>query len=108
LAPAHLACLFGLKCLLRPFGLAACQPRDPDALEEYLRDVANYAATMIAHAEDSRSIDRAPHCEGDQYDRFLNSRPRSAETLAVAEVIARAQWTGGRVHILHLSSSDAL
>src|SRR5690625_953817 len=63
---------------------------------------------MIVHAEDSRSIDRAPHAEGSDYHRFLTSRPRSAENLAVAEVIARARWTGAKAHILHLSSSDAL
>src|SRR5699024_12218017 len=81
---------------------------DPDDLEDYLRELVTYDATMIIHAEDSRSIDRAPQPEGDQYSRFLGSRPRSAENLAVAEVIARARWTGAKVHILHLSSSGAL
>lgn len=104
----HDAGVFGFKCFLLHSGVDEFQPLDPDLLEEYLRELVNYDATMIVHAEDSRSIDRAPHCEGDQYDRFLNSRPRSAENLAIAEVIARARWTGGRVHILHLSSSDAL
>ncbi len=100
--------VFGFKCFLLHSGVEEFQPLDPDGLEEYLGELVNYDATMIVHAEDSRSIDRAPHCEGDQYDRFLESRPRSAENLAIAEVIARARWTGGRVHILHLSSSDAL
>jgi allantoinase len=63
---------------------------------------------MIVHAEDSRSIDRAPEPEGDVYQRFLASRPRGAENLAIAEVIERTRWTGARTHILHLSSSDAL
>ena len=63
---------------------------------------------MIVHAEDSRAIDRAPAPEGDQYLRFLHSRPRGAENLAIAEVIERTRWTGARSHILHLSSSDAL
>src|SRR5699024_7794627 len=104
----HDAGVFGFKRFLLHSGVDEFHPLDPDGLEDYLRQLANYDATMIVHAEDSRSIDRAPHCEGDQYDRFLNSRPRSAENLAIAEVIARARWTGGRVHILHLSSSDAL
>ena len=42
------------------------------------------------------------------YQRFLASRPRGAENLAIAEVIERTRWTGARTHILHLSSSDAL
>ena len=36
------------------------------------------------------------------------SRPRGAENVAIAQVIEAARWTGARVHMLHLSSSDAL
>ena len=35
-------------------------------------------------------------------------RPRSAENIAIANVINLAQETGARVHILHLSSAEAL
>lgn len=104
----HDAGVFGFKCFLLHSGVDEFQPLGPDELEDYLRELASFDATMVVHAEDSRSIDRAPHAEGDDYNRFLNSRPRSAENLAVAEVIARARWTGARAHILHLSSSDAL
>ncbi len=104
----HDAGVFGFKCFLLHSGVDEFQPLNPDQLEEYLNEIKQYDATMIIHAEDSRSISRAPQPEGDQYRKFLDSRPRSAENLAVAEVIARARWTGARVHILHLSSSDAL
>jgi allantoinase len=63
---------------------------------------------MIVHAEDANAIDRAASPRGDNYTDFLSSRPRGAENLAIAEVIELARWTGCRVHILHLSSSDAL
>jgi allantoinase len=63
---------------------------------------------MIVHAEDSRTIERAPHPDGNEYAKFLASRPRGAENKAIAEVIERARRTGARAHILHLSSSDAL
>ena len=39
---------------------------------------------------------------------FLASRPRGVENLAIAEAIEAARWTGCRLHILHLSSADAL
>lgn len=104
----HDAGVFGFKCFLLHSGVTEFEPLDPDSLEEYLGELVNFDATMIVHAEDSRSIDRAPQPEGDQYDRFLHSRPRGAENLAIAEVIARARWTGAKAHILHLSSSDAL
>ena len=63
---------------------------------------------MIVHAEDAHAIEHAPTAHGELYRDFLASRPRGAENLAIAEVIELARWTGCRVHILHLSSSDAL
>lgn len=104
----HDAGVFGFKCFLLHSGVDEFPPLDPDQLEEDLTELAGFDARMIVHAEDSRTIDRATQPEGDQYEKFLASRPRSAENLAIAEVIARARWTGAKVHILHLSSSDAL
>ncbi|WP_277050893.1 allantoinase AllB [Ruania albidiflava] len=104
----HDAGVFGFKCFLLHSGVEEFPPLDPDQLEEDLRELVTFDARMIVHAEDSRTIDRATQPEGDQYEKFLHSRPRSAENLAIAEVIARARWTGAKVHILHLSSSDAL
>ena len=104
----HDAGVFGFKCFLLHSGVDEFPPLDPDQLEEDLGELTTFDARMIVHAEDSRTIDRATRPEGDQYEKFLTSRPRSAENLAIAEVIARARWTGAKVHILHLSSSDAL
>ena len=77
-------------------------------MEADMRELATFDSVLIVHAEDSRAIDNAPPPEGDDYGKFLASRPRGAENLAIAEVIERARWTGARTHILHLSSSDAL
>ncbi len=99
---------FGFKCFLLHSGVDEFPPLDGDQLEEYLDLLASYDALMIVHAEDSRAIDRAPNPAGDVYQRFLASRPRGAENLAIAEVIERTRWTKARTHILHLSSSDAL
>ena len=104
----HDAGVFGFKCFLLHSGVDEFPPLDPDQLEEDLAELATFDARMIVHAEDSRTIDRATQPEGEEYEKFLASRPRSAENLAIAEVIARARWTGAKVHILHLSSSDAL
>ena len=54
------------------------------------------------------ALEHAPSANGRGYDGFLASRPRGAENLAIAEVIEAARGTGGRLHILHLSSADAL
>jgi allantoinase len=104
----HEAGVFGFKCFLLHSGVDEFPPLDPDELELALREIASFGALMIVHAEDARSIDHAPSPHGERYADFLASRPRGAENLAIAEVIELARWTGCRVHILHLSSSDAL
>ncbi|MFP5346823.1 MAG: allantoinase AllB [Actinomycetes bacterium] len=104
----HDAGVFGFKCFLLHSGVDEFPPLDPDDLEEYLSELASFGAMMIVHSEDSRAIDRGAQPHGESYRDFLLSRPRGAENLAIAQVIERARWTGCRVHILHLSSSDAL
>jgi allantoinase len=71
-------------------------------------ELASCDSLMLVHAEDAHAIEDAPECRGDHYATFLASRPRAAENVAVAAVIERAKKTKARVHILHLSSSDAL
>src|SRR5690349_17298652 len=100
--------VFGFKCFLLHSGVDEFPHLDADEMEKDMAVLAGFDSMMIVHAEDSRAIDRAPSAEGDRYERFLASRPRGAENVAIAEVIERARWTGVRAHILHLSSSDAL
>jgi allantoinase len=104
----HDAGVFGFKCFLLHSGVDEFPPLDAPELEIALREIASFGALMIVHAENAHSIDRAPSPNGERYADFLASRPRGAENLAIAEVIELARWTGCRVHILHLSSSDAL
>jgi allantoinase len=63
---------------------------------------------MIVHAEDSTAIERAPQPHGRHYADFLASRPRGSENVAIAHLIEAARHTGASVHLLHLSSSDAV
>ena len=104
----HDAGVFGFKCFLLHSGVDEFPHLTADEMEADMAKLAEFDSLMIVHAEDSRAIDKAPSPEGDEYTRFLASRPRGAENLAIAEVIERARWTGVRAHVLHLSSSDAL
>lgn len=108
LRPLHDAGVFGFKCFLAHSGVEEFPHLDPDELERAMRELCSFDGLMIVHAEDSQAIDRAPAPEGPSYADFLSSRPRGAENLAVARVIELARWTGCRVHILHVSSSDVL
>ena len=104
----HDAGVFGFKCFLLHSGVDEFPSLSVDEMEEDMIELKSFDSLMIVHAEDSHAIDRAPDAEGDQYERFLKSRPRGAENVAIAQVIERARWTGARAHVLHLSSSDAL
>ncbi len=73
-----------------------------------MTELRRLGALLIVHAEDSTAIERAPRCSGQRYADFLASRPRGAENVAISQLIELARRTGGRVHVLHLSSSDAL
>ncbi|MGA6168425.1 allantoinase AllB [Amycolatopsis magusensis] len=104
----HEAGVFGFKCFLLHSGVDEFPPLDAAGLADGLREVREIDAMMIVHAEDSDEIERAPEVTGGHYADFLRSRPRGAENLAIAHVLDEARRTGARVHILHLSSSDAL
>jgi allantoinase len=104
----HDAGVFGFKCFLLHSGVDEFPHLSEDELEEHLGVLAGFPALLLVHAEDSQAVARAPSAAGDRYADFLASRPRGSENVAVAHVIEAARFTGGRVHVLHLSSSDAL
>jgi len=108
LRPLHEAGVFGVKCFLLPSGVDEFAHLEPAALERALREVASFDGLTIVHAEDAHAIERASAPPGRSYAGFLASRPRGAENLAIARLVELARWTQARVHLLHLSSSDAL
>jgi allantoinase len=108
LRPLHDEGVFGFKCFLLPSGVDEFPHLAADEMEADMAELETFDSLMIVHAEDSHTIESAPHPGGVHYSTFLASRPRGAENKAIAEVIERARRTGARAHILHLSSSDVL
>jgi allantoinase len=104
----HDAGVFGFKCFLLHSGVDEFPHVQPEELLEALRQLRTFDGLTIVHAEDAETIDHAPGAHGERYQDFLASRPRGAENVAVAHVIEAARRTSARVHVLHLSSSDAL
>ena len=104
----HEAGVSGFKCFLLHSGVDEFPPLDAEQLERAMREIRSFDGLLIVHAEDAHAIEHAPAAGGEAYERFLHSRPRGAENLAIAQVIELARWTGCRVHILHVSSSDVL
>ncbi|MEU5089861.1 allantoinase AllB [Streptomyces sp. NPDC021356] len=108
LRPLHDAGVFGFKCFLSPSGVDEFPHLDQDRLATSLAEIAGFGGLLIVHAEDPHHLDAAPQHGGPKYTDFLASRPRDAEDTAIATLIAQAKRLDGRVHVLHLSSSDAL
>ena len=104
----HDAGVFGFKAFLLPSGVPEFPPLSPAEFEERLALLSTFDALMIVHAEDDGAIEHAPAPRGADYAGYLASRPREAEDLAISHVVESARRTGARVHVLHLSSSDAL
>jgi len=108
LRPLRDAGVFGFKCFLLHSGVDEFPALEPAELERDMAATAAFGGLLIVHAEDPHLIDGAPRRAGPRYSDFLASRPRDAENTAIAGLITLARRTGCRVHILHLSSSDAL
>jgi allantoinase len=108
LRPLHDTGVFGFKCFLLPSGVDEFPALSPAEVEAAMREIATFDGLLIVHAEDPDAIADAPQTGGPSYRDFLASRPRAAENLAVHHVIEQARRTGCRVHILHISSAEAL
>ncbi|MFF8894322.1 allantoinase AllB [Brevibacterium casei] len=108
LRPLHEAGVFGFKCFLEDSGVDEFPPLTPVEMETDLAEIAGFDGLLIVHAEDHAVMAEAPTASGRRFADFLASRPREAENVAIGRVIDAARATGGRAHILHLSSADAL
>lgn len=108
LRPLHDRGVFGFKAFLSPSGVDEFPHLDHDGLARSLAEIAGFGGLLIVHAEDPHHLDAAPRRGGPKYADFLASRPRAAEDTAIARLIAEAGRLNARVHVLHLSSTDAL
>uniref|UniRef100_A0AAU2V069 allantoinase n=1 Tax=Streptomyces sp. NBC_00003 TaxID=2903608 RepID=A0AAU2V069_9ACTN len=108
LKPLHEAGVFGFKAFLSPSGVEEFPELNQEQLERSLAEIAGFDGLMIIHAEDPHELDAAPHLTGPKYADYLATRPRVSENTAIEGLIKAAKRVGARVHVLHLSSSDAL
>jgi len=103
----------GFKCFLVPSGVDEFPNVTEKDLREAMPELARLGATLIVHAELPGPIEAAcgQTSEGKierTYDAFLRTRPRAAENEAVKLMIRLSRETECRVHIVHLSSAEAL
>ncbi|RKT57059.1 allantoinase AllB [Saccharothrix australiensis] len=104
LRPLHDAGVLGFKCFLVHSGVAEFPPVDLAGLRAALTALRGVDALVVVHAEHPQEVTEP----GPDYAGFLASRPDRAEHRAVGDLLGLARDTGARLHVLHLSSGDAL
>jgi allantoinase len=127
LEPLWNAGVLGFKCFLVPSGVDEFPCVTEGDLREAMPMLARFGAPLLVHAELPGPIELAetlartadsllpppPHPLelarlGMTYQRYLNTRPRQAEQDAIELMIRLCREFGTRVHIVHLSSADAV
>jgi allantoinase len=105
--------VFGFKCFLVPSGVAEfVHVTEPD-LRAALPEMAAWGAPLLAHAELPGPIEAAlQNVSGNhastRYATWLASRPRESEDQAISLLLRLSREFGARVHVVHLSSANAL
>jgi len=100
----------GFKCFLVPSGIDEFPHVTEQELREAMPELTRLGALLIVHAELPGPIVTAAvnNNAPDDYSTFLSSRPKKAENDAIDLMIRLSREHGTRVHIVHLSSADAI
>ena len=107
LAALHEAGVFGFKCFLLDSGVAEFPHLSADELTVAMTETARLGSLLLVHAEDGHLIHETPTAAR----RTATSSPRALRrrrTRPIGLVIDTARRTGGRAHVVHLSSAGAL
>ena len=104
---------FGFKCFLVDSGVPEFARVSEMDLRRGLPALAKIGAPLLAHAELPGPIENAASrrfvdADGRRYQTWLESRPRDAENEAIALLLKLGREYGVQIHVVHLSSSDAL
>jgi allantoinase len=105
--------VFGFKCFLVPSGMDEFAHVTEADLRLALPKLAAMGAPLLAHAELPGPIEKAvaelpKNASPRKHATWLAARPREAENDAVALLLRLGGDFGARVHVVHVSSSDAL
>ncbi len=109
LAPMAARGVLGFKCFLAPSGVPEFEHVTEIDLREALPILAALETPLLAHAELPQNLlVPDPASDPRKHATWLASRPPDSEHAAIALLIQLARETGAHIHIVHLSSADAL
>jgi allantoinase len=102
----------GFKCFLINPGIDGFTMVTEQQLRLALPHVARAGLPLLVHAELSGPSDRATsalaNADWSRYSTYLQSRPDGAELAAIRMMLSLCREYGFRLHIVHLSTSQAL
>lgn len=102
----------GFKCFLVDPGIDGFTMVTEQQLRTALPHVARTGLPLLVHAELSGPVDRATqalaNADWNCYSTYLRSRPDEAELAAIGMMVSLCREFGFRLHIVHLSTSQAL
>jgi allantoinase len=102
----------GFKCFLISPGIDGFTLVTEQQLRSALPHVARTGLPLLVHAELPGPIDRATDAlasaDWSRYSTYLQSRPDEAELAAIRLMLSLCREYGFRLHIVHLSTSQAL
>jgi allantoinase len=107
LASMFEAGVVGFKCFLVPSGVDEFAHVTDEDLRLAMPELTRLGALLIVHAELPESI-KSHSIHPTSYHDFLASRPRVAENDAIELMIRLSREFDTRVHIVHLSSAEAI
>src|SRR5580704_6194972 len=104
--------VFGFKCFLVPSGVEEFAHVTESDLRTSLPELGALKAPLLVHAELPGPIAEAEKklakADPRRYSAWLASRPRAAENEAIELLVKLARELDARIHVVHLSSSDAI
>jgi allantoinase len=99
----------GFKCFLVPSGVDEFPAVDEASLREALPILARRGVPLLVHAELPEFLRPLPPFPPLQpYPPYLSSRPPRAEVEAIRMMVRLSAEYGAHVHIVHVSSADAV
>jgi allantoinase len=104
--------VLGFKCFLINPGIDGFTMVTEQQLRAALPHVAQTGLPLLVHAELPGPVDRATqalaNADWRSYSTYLQSRPDEAELAAIRLMLSLCREYGFRLHIVHLSTSQAL
>jgi allantoinase len=97
----------GFKAFLVPSGVEEFQHVDEHDLRQALPVLAASGRPLLVHAELAAPV-LLPPSDPREYAAYLASRPASFEIDAIQLLIRLCRDTGAAIHVVHLSSAEAL